>query len=96
MKINWKVRVTNPLFWAQIFMAVFTPILAYFGLAGADMNTWPMVFETLKNAALNPYVCVLVLVSVWNAVQDPTTAGLSDSVRAMGYSKPYKEAGGNE
>ena len=32
MKINWKVRMKNPVFWAQVAVAVVGPILAYLGL----------------------------------------------------------------
>ena len=28
MKINWKVRLVNPVFWAQVAAAVVLPILA--------------------------------------------------------------------
>lgn len=91
MKINWTVRFNNPHWWMQIALAVITPILAYFGLTGADMTTWAKVFETLLAAISNPYVCVLVLTSVWNAVQDPTTAGLSDSARALDYVTPHRD-----
>ena len=42
-------------------------------------------------AVKNPYVLGLVLVSLWNAVNDPTTQGLSDSERAMGYERPGGE-----
>ncbi len=90
MKINWTVRVKNPVWWAQIFMAVVTPVFAYFGLTGADMTTWSKVWETLVSAISNPYVCFVAIVSVWNAIQDPTTHGLNDSSRAMTYEKPYK------
>ena len=91
MKINWTVRAKNPLFWAHILMAVLAPVLSYFGLTGADMTTWPLVLETLKAAILNPYVCVLIVISVWNAVNDPTTTGISDSARAMGYTEPWED-----
>ena len=43
-------------------------------------------------ALKNPYVIGLILVSVWNALNDPTTEGLSDSDLAMTYKKP-KEKG---
>lgn len=90
MKINWTVRFKNPAFWAQAAMAVIAPVLAYFGLTGADMTTWATVFDTALNAVSNPYVCVLVIVSIWNALQDPTTKGLSDSERALTYTEPSK------
>lgn len=92
--MNLKVRMKNPVFWAQIALAVVSPVLAYFGLTGADMTTWAKVFETAVQAVANPYVVVMVVVSVWNALNDPTTAGVGDSKRALGYEKPYKDGEG--
>ena len=89
--INWKVRMKNPVFWAQILLALMTPIGAYFGLTGADMTTWAKVWETMLAAIGNPYVVVLVIVSVWNALNDPTTAGVSDSKQALDYISPKKD-----
>lgn len=91
MKINWKVRLRNPVFWGQLILAVFTPILAYAGLTAQDLTTWPLVGKLLYEAVANPYVLSLVVVSVFNALNDPTTAGLSDSKQALGYEKPKKE-----
>lgn len=89
--MNLTVRMRNPVFWAQMALAVFAPIAAYFGLTGADFTTWGMVWETACKAVMNPYVVVSVVVSVWNALNDPTTAGLKDSARAMTYEAPWKE-----
>ncbi len=89
MKINWKVRMKNPHFWVQIFLAVIVPVLGCFGLTFKDFTTWSMVIETIGNACLNPYVIGMMAVSVYNAVVDPTTAGIFDSDRAMTYTQPY-------
>lgn len=86
--INWKVRFKNPVWWAQVVLAIFTPILAYAGLTAQDMNTWGAVIDLLSEAVTNPYVLGLVVVSVWNAVNDPTTKGVTDSTLAMSYDKP--------
>ena len=96
MKINWKVRLKNPVFWAQILAAVFLPVLAYFGLQWEDMTSWAAIGEVLVKAAQNPVVVVAALVSLWNAVNDPTTAGLKDSPRAMSYTVPYGQGGRDE
>lgn len=88
MKINWKVRFKNPLFIGQLIMAIILPILAYGGLTVQDLTTWAAVWQMLKEAILNPYVLGLVAISVWNAVNDPTTAGVSDSEKAMTYTAP--------
>lgn len=90
--INLKVRFKNPVFIAQIVLAVLTPILAYAGLTTSDLTTWEALGKLLCDALGNPYVLSLVVISVWNAVNDPTTEGISDSAKAMEYTKP-KERG---
>lgn len=93
MKINWGVRLKNPLWWAQIVSAVILPVLAYFGLNWQDMTTWGAIAELFIKSIQNPVVVVSVLVSLFNAINDPTTAGVKDSDRAMTYIKPYKDGG---
>ena len=91
MKINWKVRMKNPVFWAQLATAIVLPILAYLGLQWSDMTRWAALGEILVQAVKNPVILVSVVVSAWGIVNDPTTAGLSDSKKAMGYLAPKKE-----
>ena len=86
--INFKVRIKNPVFIAQLLLAILTPILAYAGLTAQDLTTWGALGKLLLNAVSNPYVLSLVIVSVWNAVNDPTTRGIKDSNRAITYSQP--------
>lgn len=91
MKINWRVRLKNPVFWAQLATAIVLPILAYLGLQWSDMTSWATLGGILVQAVKNPVILVSVVVSVWGIVNDPTTAGLSDSKKAMGYQSPKKE-----
>lgn len=86
--MNWKVRFKNPLFIAQMVLAVLTPILAYAGLTVKDLTTWQALGDLLMGALSNPYVLGLVVVSVFNAVTDPTTSGVADSEQALTYTKP--------
>lgn len=86
--INWKVRIKNPIFWVQIAVAIVLPILAYLGLSWEDMTSWTALGGIFLEAVKNPVILASVIVSVWNAVNDPTTKGLADSVRAMTYEKP--------
>ncbi|MDT2813735.1 phage holin [Vagococcus carniphilus] len=86
-KINWKVRFKNPLFIAQILISVFVPILTYFGLEAKDLTTWKSVIDLVVNALSNPYVVTMIVVSVFNAINDPVTKGLSDSERALNYTE---------
>ena len=88
MKINWKVRIKNPVWWVQIGVSILTPILAYAGLTAADMTTWGALGDLLLGAISNPYVLSLVVVSVWSACNDPTVAGFGDSAQALTYDKP--------
>ncbi|MCM1258058.1 MAG: phage holin [Roseburia sp.] len=86
--MNIKVRVKNPVFWVQIVLSILTPILAYAGITAQDLTTWAKVWELLMLAFSNPYVLAMVLVSVWNTLNDPTTKGITDSERAMQYTDP--------
>jgi len=86
--LNLKVRFKNPVFIAQLVLAVLTPILAYFGLTAQDLTTWGGLGHLLIDAVSNPYVVGLIGVSVWNALNDPTVKGVGDSPRAMTYEKP--------
>lgn len=90
MKINLKVRFNNPIFIANLAMAVLLPILTYMGLSWEDMTTWAALGKVFVSAVQNPVVVVSVIVSVWNALNDPTTAGISDSTQALSYDKPNK------
>ena len=88
MKINFKVRARNPLFWAQIAVAIVSPILVGLGMQWSDMTTWQTLGGALMRAVSNPVIVVAMIASVWTALTDPTTKGFSDSTRALGYSIP--------
>ncbi|MER2040789.1 MAG: phage holin [Desemzia incerta] len=90
MKINWKIRFKNPQFIAQLIVAIFIPILTYAGITAQDITSWAILLDLMVDAISNPYVLVMVAVSVYNAVVDPTTTGLSDSQQALAYSAPKK------
>lgn len=91
MKINWKVRVKNPHFWIQIAVAIIVTILGYAGISGSEVTTWGKLLDLILMALSNPYCLVLIAASVWNAINDPTTKGLSDSNRALSYDAPSKD-----
>ncbi|NRG47560.1 phage holin [Bacillus sp. CRN 9] len=83
--INWKIRFKNPIFISQLLLSFIVPILGYFGLTAQDITTWASLFSLLVDAFSNPYVVVLVIISIWNAVTDPTTRGIKDSNLAKQY-----------
>ena len=88
MGINWQVRFNNPVWWGQVFIAVISPILAYYGLTFKDLTSWGAVFCVFLAAIKNPYILGLIIINVFNTINDPTTKGFSDSFRAMTYETP--------
>ena len=91
MKINWKVRFKNPVFWANLAAAILLPILAALGLNWEDVTSWAALGNVLLEAIKSPVIVVSVLVSIRNLIGDTTTTGLSDSANAMKYDKPNGE-----
>ena len=89
--INWKVRFKNPVFYVQLFLAIMTSMMAYMGITVQELTTWGILGSVFLEAVKNPYVLAIIAVSVWNAVNDPTTAGISDSKKALSYDKPNGE-----
>lgn len=82
-KINWKLRFSNPMFIGQLVLSIVLPILSYVGLTVQDLTTWTKLFEVIVQAISNPYCLLLVVVSVYNTIVDPTTKGLGDSEHAL-------------
>ena len=91
MNINWKVRLKNPVFWAQVAVAIVAPILAGLGLQWQDMTTWATFGDALLKAVSSPVIVVSVIVSLWGIINDPTTKGFSDSTQALTYTEPKEE-----
>ena len=85
-KINWSVRLKNKNFWLAL-----VPALALLAQAVANIFTYSLEFgETVDKILvfINVLFAFLVLVGV---VNDPTTAGLSDSERALTYTEPSED-----
>ena len=93
MKINWIVRLKNPSFWVSVAISVIMPILTYMGITAQDITTWATLGNVLLEAVSNPYILLMVAVSVYNAVVDPTTTGVTDSANALTYTEPNSEKG---
>lgn len=88
MSINWKVRIKNPVWWAGVVAAIFVPMLAAVGTQWSDITSWAALWNVIKEAFGDPVTLVAVVISVWNTINDPTTKGLCDSERALGYECP--------
>ncbi len=88
MNINWKIRLTNPYFYVALFMAIFAPVAVYLGINNEDLTSWGTVLDVLKEAVMNPYLLVTVVMSVANFLIDPTTKGIGDSQEVMQLDRP--------
>lgn len=86
--MNLKVRFKNPVFYAQLVLSIILPMLAYAGLSAPELTSWAILSGLFVDSLNNPYVIAMVVVSIWNALNDPTTKGLGDSVQALKYVKP--------
>lgn len=84
MKINWKVRLKNPVFWVTVIPALITFIYTVLGLLGVVPGIDEDVVKQLASALISALTTIGILV-------DPTTAGLNDSERAMGYDAPKED-----
>ena len=82
MKLNWKVRFKNKV-WLGSFLSLVVGF-AYSLLALFDV--FPAVTQSLVVQLLNQVLTFLGLIGV---IVDPTTAGLGDSERALGYEEPW-------
>ena len=88
-KINWKVRIRNPIWWGEVLGAIILPVLTALGMSWNEITSWQELIAVLKAAAGNPVIIVAVLTSVWNTIIDPTTKGICDSERALRYEAPF-------
>lgn len=83
--INWKVRLLNKNFWLAMVPAVALLAQAFMAIFGVELNFGATIDRVI--VFVNALFVVLVLVGV---VNDPTTAGLTDSNQALGYTEPKK------
>ncbi|NRG46964.1 phage holin [Bacillus sp. CRN 9] len=86
--INWKIRLKNPVFCLQVLFSFLIPIMGYYGLTMQEMTTWESLIALIAEAISNPYILFISILSVANAINDPTTRGLEDSDQAKRYQWP--------
>lgn len=86
MKINWKVRVKNRAFWIAII-----PALALLGKQVLELFGMSVDFTNVSKELLGIIETVFVILAIVGVITDPTTKGISDSERALGYSEPNND-----
>ena len=84
MKINWKVRIKNPIFWTALLSGAVS--FCYCVLGAFDV-----VPKISENELLGIVSAVLTALTTLGVLIDPTTSGISDSALAMTYEAPRKD-----
>ncbi len=83
MKINWKVRLKNKV-WLGSFCSL---VVGFVYSMLALFDVFPEVTQSLVLQLMNQVLTFLGLIGV---IVDPTTAGIGDSERALGYEEPAR------
>ena len=84
--INWAIRIKNKNFWMSIIPGILLLIQAIGAVFGFTLD-----FGELSTKLIAVVNAVFVVLAILGIVTDPTTAGVRDSERALGYSEPYKD-----
>ena len=84
MKINWKVRFQNKVWLGSFFSLIVGFVYSLLAL----FDVFPAVTQNLVVQLLNQVLTFLGLIGV---IVDPTTAGIGDSERAMGFEAPFSD-----
>lgn len=83
-KINWKVRFKNKVFLASFFALILSFVYGMLQL----FDVYPPITENQISTILNQFLNVLALIGI---IADPTTSGVGDSERALGYDEPWQD-----
>ena len=83
-KINWKVRFKNKIWLGSILSLIVGFVYSMLAL----FDVYPEVTQNHIVQLVNQVLTFLGLIGV---IVDPTTAGLADSDRAMGYEEPWED-----
>lgn len=85
-KINWKVRVLNKTFWLTLVPALALLLQTFLAVFGVKLELGETIDKLL--VFINALFGVFIIVGI---VNDPTTAGLTDSTRALKYQEPNED-----
>ena len=81
--INWNVRFKNKTFWLSLIPAVLLLVQVVAAVFGYTLDLGELGDKLL--AVVNALFAVLTILGV---VNDPTTAGVTDSAQALSYTTP--------
>ena len=82
--INWTVRIKNKIFWITLVPLVLLLVQQVCVIFGIQLD-----FTSLQEQLIAIISTVFALLALLGIVVDPTTEGVGDSERALGYEEPY-------
>lgn len=82
MAVNWKVRFKNKV-WLMSFFAM---LLSFIYTIIGKFGVIPSIPQQEVLDIINQFLMLLAMVGV---IVDPTTNGIGDSERALGYDEPW-------
>lgn len=82
MQMNWKVRFRNKT-WLTMFCSLVV------GFVFNVLKAFDIVPAVTQNLVMEIIGNVLTFLGLVGVIVDPTTAGISDSDRAMSYEEPW-------
>lgn len=86
-KMNIPVRMRNWAFW----LGLGATILAAMNVSPEMFTSWELLWAEVVALFSNPFRLGCVFIAIMGVLTDPTTPGIGDSTRALGYTKPGKE-----
>lgn len=84
MKVNWTVRFKNKT-WLTMFISLIV------GFVFNMLKMFEIVPVVTENFVMNVVGQVLTFLGLIGVLVDPTTEGLGDSQRALGYDVPWSD-----
>ena len=85
MKVNWKVRFKNKTFLVTFITVIVSAIYQI-------LAAFEIVPKVSQDTIMNCILAIITVLTGFGIVTDPTTVGISDSERALG----YEELGGEK
>ena len=81
--INWTVRLKHKAFWMAIIPAILLLVQTVAAVFGFSLD-----LGEIGDKLLDVVNAVFLVLGIIGIVVDPTTQGISDSERALGYEEP--------
>ena len=85
MKINWKVRINNKLFWIAFIPAMLMLIQSVANVFGFTID-----LSMIESNLLDVVESAFLVLGIVGIIADPTTSGIGDSEQALTYDTPER------